>query len=218
MEKNQILAISEQQIAKNNNNTFSNELSTAPELENDTEGKILAKTVDYCLKEQKVATFKDLDKIASIVKKRTKSSIQSMFGNVVIYNSSNNLIVQYTKNDTQDLSKVNTTKILVGKNNKIEGKSKTYTMIKDQSNNDNYLEKELSSCEIDNMDSFSIKNANNEEIALYKNMKICQSLLGPIIDKLGKKVNINTSNELDSMFTRPSDSDNKQDLNTHKKI
>lgn len=107
-----------------------------------------------------VATFKDLDMASSLVKSGFDYDVISSYKNVVIYNSIGDLTIQYTKNDKQDSSVINTTLIKIRKNGKVEGESRTYTLVKENYSGTNidesFAEEVISKCQIDDVNDISL--------------------------------------------------------------
>lgn len=198
---------------------------------NDTpENNLLARVVDYCLKNDEEAKFKDLDAITAIVRQNLNNTTISVYNNVVISNYLSNFIVQYSKNNTKNPAIINTTKIFLDKYGNVSGESENYIVVKKvnsvKSTEDKtyYYQAEelLSKDTISNMEDVSETDMTPAEKRLYRQMEICQSLLRPVMKKLGMIV-VTTANdtnqnnsgiELNNMLT---EQDNKSDANNTKK-
>lgn len=170
----------------------------------DPSSRLLARVIEHCFLEDKVASFKDVDSMAKVVKKYLNDKVVSTYNNVIVHNDVGNFHVQYTTNAKDDLSKINTTMITVMKNGNIKGSSKTYTLVKSK-----YLdfevygefgEKELSSYKIDDFSSVSYEELPLEGQELYRKMKICSSLLKPLLKSLMSLEAAEKNNEMNMMF------------------
>lgn len=124
------------------------------------QSNVLAQVVNHCFDTDMVATFKDLDMASSLVKSGFDYDVISSYKNVVIYNSIGDLTIQYTKNDKQDSSVINTTLIKIRKNGKVEGESRTYTLVKENYSGTNidesFAEEVISKCQIDDVNDISL--------------------------------------------------------------
>lgn len=154
------------------------------------ENNLLARVVEYCLKNAEKAEFKDTNSIATIVKKNINNTTLSVYDSVVIYNYLSDFIIQYTKNNDRNPAIINTTKIFIGKNGNVSGDSTDYTLVKKPiviENKTSYFfeEEVLSKCNIDDMDKSKQENKTPMENILYNQMEICSSLLKPVMKKLG---------------------------------
>jgi len=203
------------------------EMSEIPRNYPGKETDVIAKVIQYCFDTGTVATFKNIDEIAKIIKDNFGSGIISTFKNVVIYNSIGDIIIQYTHNDKDDLTKINTTMVTVKGHNAVEiadeedkkkkysenvqGECKTYTMKKEHIRKEtyagskvveNFSEEILSRCRISNMNDVSYGELSKEGKELFKRMAICSSLFEPVIKKLQAEqvISFNQS-ELYDMFT-----------------
>lgn len=156
----------------------------------DNASRIIAQVVNFCFETETVAKFKDINVIADLVKNNFNDSVISDFKNTVVYNSTGDILVQYTKNDIEDTTKINTTMIRVKRNGEVQGESKKYVMkeynYKAIANIDEtFAESELSRCEISDMNSVDFNNLDKEEKKLYQRMEICSSLFIPVMKKMG---------------------------------
>lgn len=154
------------------------------------ENNLLARVVDYCLKNDEIANFKDIDAIAAIVKKNINNITLSVYSNVVISNGLSDFLVQYSKNDDKNPAIINTTRIHLAKDGNVSGNSTDYTLVKksitEADEKQYFFEEEvLSRCDIYNMDEANKKNMTSDEKKLYRQMEICSSLISPVMKKLG---------------------------------
>lgn len=207
MYKNEVLAMFQQekkaQKFDNNRRFYGSE-----------ESKIIAQVVRYCFDTGEVAKFKDLDSIVKLVRANLNNGVLSTFKNIVIYNSIGDIIVQCSKNEEDNISKINTTMITVGKNGNVSGINKTFIMEKDNYTGidieESFSEKELSRCVIDDIDSVSYNELDKNGKQLFKQMKICSSLFLPVLEKLrADKISTSHQKELYEMINDYKSNDNE---------
>lgn len=169
------------------------------------ESSIIAQVIRYCFDTGEVAKFKDLNTIVELIKANRNNGVLSTFKNIVVYNSIGDIVVQCSKNEEDNLSKINTTVITISKQGNISGINKIYTMEKDNYSGidieEKFSEKELSRCEIDDVNSVSYDRLNQNGKELFKQMKICASLFLPVLEKMREDKNLNSNKkELSEMF------------------
>lgn len=211
MYKNEVLAIFQQE---KNTQRFNNSSNNSRIYGRD-ECNIIAQVINYCFDTGQVATFKDLDQIVKLVKSNLNGGVISTFKNVVVYHSIDDIVVQCSRNDKDDMTKINTTLITLGSRG-VQGESKTYVMEKANYTGTNidesFAERELSRCRIEDVNSVSVSRLSKEERDLYQKMRICSSLLKPVLKRLeSEKPVITEQQELNSMFDDNLDNELKSD-------
>lgn len=198
MRKDEILAT--MQVEKKKNNKVSDY-----RFYDDSKSRALAKAVEHCLLEEKVASFKKIDEMTELVKQNFNNVCISVYGKVVIFNSVGDIVIQFSENNKKDPSIINTTEVFINEDESVRGLSKSYTMVKVTnpvtSLEKGYTEEELSRCELDSRDEISVSDMSADEVALYKKMVICSSLMKPIMQRLNReKYAEEVSQQLSSMF------------------
>lgn len=198
MRKDEILAT--MQVEKKKNNKVSDY-----RFYDDPKSRVLAKAVEHCLLEEKVASFKKIDEMTELVKQNFNNVCISVYGKVVIFNSVGDIVIQFSENNKKDPSIINTTEVFINEDESVRGLSKSYTMVKVTnpvtSLEKGYTEEELSRCELDSRDEISVSDMSADEVALYKKMVICSSLMKPIMQRLNReKYAEEVSQQLSSMF------------------
>ncbi len=198
MRKDEILAT--MQVEKKKNNKVSDY-----RFYDDSKSRALAKAVEHCLLEEKVASFKKIDEMTELVKQNFNNVCISVYGKVVIFNSVGDIVIQFSENNKKDPSIINTTEVFINEDESVRGLSKSYTMVKVTnpvtSLEKGYTEEELSRCELDSRDEISVSDMSADEVALYKKMVICSSLMKPIMQRLNReKYAEEVSQQFSSMF------------------
>lgn len=211
----------EQQVIRENNNILN-----SSRIYPDGGSDILAKVVQYCFDTSTIGTFKNLDEIFNLVKRSINYSVLSTFKNVVISSSGDDVVVQYSRNDPNDMTKVNTMTITIKSDSavqnfknldkrysrNVQGISETYKMVINPNQGlywPAYKEKAISRCRISDMNAVSFNELSEEGKELFKRMVICSSLFEPVLKKLVEKqvVNFNQS-DLNDMFNKVNYDDN----------
>lgn len=177
---------------------------------------LIAKCVDYCFSESKLASFRNPVAIAKVIdRNRVQDDVIGSYGKVVIsidreYQGA--LRIRHNTN-CSDPSKIRMSEIIVKQNGKSIGFSKVFK-IEDSSNSiEGFIEKDLSQTIIEDLDDIN-KDMNDEERKLYEKMKICSDLFTPVLKYLDpvKGVVEPVSEELKAMI-REGEEANKTVLN-----
>lgn len=169
MRKDEVLGIIQQEKARNINNNRIN----GSKFSGNGEANILAQVVDHCYKNKMTAKFKDIDKIVDLIKDNLNYEVISAYGNIVIYNSIGDLVVQCTRNDKDDLSKITTSMVTIQKNGKVIGDTRTYVMKKEMIGwKETFSEQIVSDGYTDDKEELDIQ------------IKICSSLFNSVMKKL----------------------------------
>lgn len=143
--------------------------------------------------------------MTELVKQNFNNVCISVYGKVVIFNSVGDIVIQFSENNKKDPSIINTTEVFINEDESVRGLSKSYTMVKVTnpvtSLEKGYTEEELSRCELDSRDEISVSDMSADEVALYKKMVICSSLMKPIMQRLNReKYAEEVSQQFSSMF------------------
>lgn len=174
---------------KENNKSIDNFYEDTPE------SRILARTIEYCLKSDVLGSYKDPNRIYTFIKNRVCKGIISMSNNIVVSDNGYGLVIEVKKLSKQDPKNekdhsetINSLQIFFEKNGPISGQGYYFKSKKLDVFDENFdTDKEDTvyySGTIDDINNVTLSELSVGERELYKNMSICQHLLKPITDKL----------------------------------
>lgn len=148
---------------------------------------VLAKCIDYCFKEEKVASFKEPQKIAKMLEENMKKggSILGEFGNTVIFKAiaPSYIGFRFSENVEDESTVIKITEVKLAKDGTVSGKRNL--CILNKKNDGSYEEEGISSFQIDAR-HVALKNDKNHR-ELLKRMNICYNLFSPIMNIIKEK-------------------------------
>lgn len=159
------------------------------------ECNVIAKCVDHCLKENRMATFNDPLAIAKILKKNDKKREMFLgeYKNTVIFDdvTPDFIGVRFGVNDPEDALKFVITEVKIDKSGtSISGSRRVSKMRKDYYRG-GFVESTLNKCKISSVDfefpDFFNADLSNEQKELYQYMQICANMFKPVM-KAKKKL------------------------------
>lgn len=159
------------------------------------ECNVIAKCVDHCLKENRMATFNDPLAIARILKKNDKKRelFLGEYKNTVIFDDLTRdfIGVRFGTNDPEDALKFVITEVRIDKSGaSISGSRRVGKMRKDYYRG-KFVESSLSKCDISSVDfeypDFFNADLSDEQKELYRYMQICANMFKPVM-KAKKKL------------------------------
>ena len=157
------------------------------------ECNVIAKCVDHCLKENKMATFNDPLAIARILKKNDKKRelFLGEYKNTVIFDDLTRdfIGVRFGTNDPEDALKFVITEVRIAKSGtSISGSRRVGKM---RNYRGKFVESSLSKCKISSVDfeypDFFNADLSDEQKELYRYMQICANMFKPVM-KAKKKL------------------------------